>query len=151
RRRKSFDRSKAGVRSRMNDFYVGYFPKAPARLARFVIGIVAGLLALSVAVAVVRVLVQNPFPASRFEYGVVRTYEGFIQHQPYPMLVTNDSFFALVAPGKHGFSAPVEGAVKLTGSLIKRGPNTMLEVSHIESEDRHRAVLIETPLGPVTI
>ena len=135
----------------MSEFYVGYFAKAPSRLARFVGRVVTLLAALTLSLAAICVLAQSPFPGSRFEFGVFRDYEGIAQRQPYPMLRTKDSQFLLVAPGKHGFSLPIEGAVKLTASLIQRGADGMLEVSRVEATAGDVQPLAETTLGPVTI
>src|SRR5688572_15079508 len=94
------------------DFYVGYFPKAPAKLARLLRRTVIALVAGTVGLAVILVVAQSPFAASVFEYGNNRSFEGSIQLDPYPSLlvarpVTNGqpasfSRYLLVAPGKHG-------------------------------------------------
>src|SRR5258708_6500446 len=62
----------------MNDFYVGYLPKAPTALARFVrkVIIVLGLLAVTAALGLV--IGQKPFADSAFEYGQVRGFEGVV-------------------------------------------------------------------------
>ena len=139
----------------MSDFYVGYSSKAPPRLARFVGRIVGLSLVLAVGAALVCVIAQSPFPASRFEYGVFRDFEGVVQRQPFPMLVTKDAEFLLVAPGKHGFSLPAEGPVKLTGSLIERGRDAMLEVTRVQNvngvANGDSTPLPEIPLGQVAI
>ena len=96
----------------MNDFYVGYLPKAPIALARFVrkVVIVLGLLAVT---AAVRSLVgQMPFENSAFEYGTVRSFAGVVVTKPFPILLVarpgdlgqQDKYsrYLLVAPGKHG-------------------------------------------------
>jgi hypothetical protein len=135
----------------MSDFYIGYVTQAPPRLARFIGRGVASLLVLALALAAVFLLAQKSFAPSRFEYGVVRDYEGVVQRRPYPMLVTKDAQFLLAGPGKHGFALPAEGPAKLSASLIERGADQMLEVVHIESMPGDAAALIETALGPLTI
>jgi len=68
----------------------------------------------------------------RFEYGEYRDYAGVIEEWPYPMLVTDNASFLLVAPGKHGLSDTVKSMqgkhVQLKGSLIERTPDRMIEV-----------------------
>src|SRR6266849_6326619 len=114
------------------EFYVGYLPKAPASLAKVVTRIVTGLVLAGLAVGALLIFDQPPFAASKFEYGEYREYSGVIEEWPYPILLTSDSSFLLVAPGKHGLSAVVKGlqgmSIRLKGSLIERGPDRMLEV-----------------------
>ncbi len=126
----------------MNDFYVGYLPKAPTALARFVRKVIVGLALLAIAVASLLVRGQKPFANSVFEYGKVRAFEGTIESQPYPMLRvvrpgqngSQESYsqYLLVAPGKHGADdlvADFEGKpVRLQGQLIYRDGRTMVEI-----------------------
>ena len=96
----------------MNDFYVGYVPKAPVSLARYVRKIIVVLGLLSLTGALVLVVAQMPFANSAFEYGKLRKFEGIIETNPYPTLLVarpgeiaqeeKYSWYLLVAPGKHG-------------------------------------------------
>ncbi len=127
----------------MSDFYVGYLPKAPQTLARFVRRIVVGLGLLAVSVALVLVLGQMPFANSAFEFGKLRTFEGAIETRPYPALLVSRpgeteqeekySRYLLVAPGKHGAEDLVAGLagkrVSLQGQLIYREGGTMVEIA----------------------
>jgi hypothetical protein len=152
----------------MNDFYVGYLPKAPTPLARFVrmIIIVLGLLAATA--ALVLVVGQMPFAASAFEYGKLRRFEGVVVIRPFPTLLVarpgeigqqgKYSRYLLVAPGKHGADdlvAAFDGKqVRLQGQLIYREDGTMVEITPgsiavvgpapMEQEMTHN-------LGPVTL
>jgi hypothetical protein len=131
----------------MNDFYVGYQPKAPQALARFVRRVVIGLGLLAVSVALVLVLGQMPFANSVFEFGKLRSFEGTIENRPYPTLIVarpgeaglgqigqeeKYSRYLLVAPGKHGADdlvADLDGKqVSLQGQLIYREGGTMIEI-----------------------
>jgi hypothetical protein len=127
----------------MNDFYVGYLPKAPTALAGFVrkVIIVLGLLALTA--ALVLVIGQKPFADSAFEYGKVRSFEGVVETRPFPTLLVERpgevgqqekySRYLLVAPGKHGaddLAARFDGKqVRLQGQLIYRDGATMVEIA----------------------
>jgi hypothetical protein len=127
----------------MNDFYVGYLPKAPTALARFVrkVIIVLGLLALTA--ALVLVIGQKPFANSAFEYGKVRSFEGVVETRPFPTLLVERpgevgqqekySRYLLVAPGKHGADDLVTSfdgkQVRLQGQLIYRDGGTMVEIA----------------------
>jgi len=132
----------------MSDFYVGYLPKAPQTIARFVRRIVAGVGLLAVSVALVLVLGQMPFANSAFEFGKPRTFEGIIETGPYPTLLVarpgetgpgqigeeeKYSRYLLVAPGKHGADdlvADLDGKrVSLQGQLIYRDGGTMVELA----------------------
>jgi hypothetical protein len=120
------------------DFYVGYSPKAPAALGRWVARLVTGLLLAGLAVGALLMLGQAPFADSKFEYGIYREYFGVIEEWPYPILRTagvlrtTSSSLLLVAPGKHGLSGAVKGlqgkSIRLKGTLIERGQDRMLEV-----------------------
>jgi hypothetical protein len=127
----------------MNDFYVGYLPKAPKGLARFLRIAVGALGVLAVSVALVLVMKQMRFASSVFEYGKVRSFEGTIAAMPYPSLLVERpgmagqqskySRYLLVAPGKHGADDLVAGfdgkQVRLQGQLIYREGGTMVEIT----------------------
>src|ERR1700757_4796024 len=127
----------------MNDFYVGYLPKAPTALARFVRKVIVALGLLAVTAALVLVVGQMPFANSAFEYGKLRNFEGVVVTQPFPtLLVTRPgqpgqqdkySRYLLVAPGKHGADDLVAGfdgkQVRLQGQLIYREGGTMVEIT----------------------
>ena len=103
----------------MNDFYIGYLPKAPTALAGFVRKVIVGLGLVAVTLALVLVFGQMPFANSAFEYGKVRTFEGIVEARPFPTLLVarpgkiaqQDKYsrYLLVAPGKHGADDLVAG------------------------------------------
>src|SRR5947207_1430913 len=115
-----------------DDFYVGYQPKAPVALARRTRLTVWGLLAVALLLAALLVFGQSPFAKSTFEFGESKNHEGQIVEWPYPMLVTTDTTYLLVNPGKHGASEVVKGLdgkqATLQGTLIERGSQRMLEL-----------------------
>src|ERR1700739_4711060 len=127
----------------MNDFYVGYVPKAPIALARFVRKIVIALGFLAVTVALVLVVGQMPFANAAFEYGKARSFEGVIETQPFPVLLVarpgvagqqeKYSRYLLGAPGKHGADELMAGLngkhVRCQGQLIYREGETMVEIA----------------------
>jgi hypothetical protein len=157
----------------MNDFYVGYVPKAPKALASFVRRIVVGLGLIAAAVALVLVFGQMPFANSVFEFGKVRTFQGIIETRPYPALLVarpgetgpgeteaeeKYSRYLLVAPGKHGADDLVAGLdgkqVSLQGQLIYRVGGTMVELApgSIKMEDASPVTRAVTrDLGAVTL
>lgn len=113
------------------DFYIGYSPRAPDRVARFLCCVSAALIVAAAALALVLSGAQGRFDASRFEFGIEREFSGVLREQPVPMLLTPAPLF-LVAPGKHGFVLPpglADGdAVRIRASLIEHGASRMLEV-----------------------
>jgi len=127
----------------MKDFYIGYLPKAPAELARFVRKVVIVLGLLAATVALVLVTGQMPFAKSWFEYGKTRSFEGVVVTRPFPMLLVarpgdvgrqeRYSRYLVVAPGKHGADDLVAGfdgrQVRLHGQLIYREGGTMVEIT----------------------
>lgn len=122
----------------MNDeFYIGYEPDMPDRLAERIRRIARGLIALALVLPGVLVFTEDRFAPGVFEYGRVRTFSGRIAESPYPALVAEDATNAvrvywLVGPGKHGAEDIVRGRdgrrVQLSGSLIERGGDAMIEV-----------------------
>jgi len=127
----------------MNDFYVGYLPKASTALACFVRKVIVVLGLLAVTVALVLVVGQMPFASSTFEYGKVSSFGGVVVTRPFPMLLVarpgetgqQDKYsrYLLVAPGKRGADDLVAGfdgkQVRLQGQLIYREGGTMVQIA----------------------
>ena len=124
----------------MNEFYIGYLPKAPEGIRRRVRLLVAGIWVAGVAGALLFAAAQHNFADSTFEFGKTKEYRGMIVEEPYPSLVAgaganaeaNEQSFVLVAPGKHGAESLVNGFtgknVRLRGTLIRREEGQMIEV-----------------------
>jgi len=124
------------------EFYVGYLPKAPAGVARHTRKAALAIAIGAVAIAVLLVMGQRRFAESFFEFGNAREFEGVVSEYPVPTLIAQKdgqvgtqpafSYYALVAEGKHGAEAIVEGfdgrRVKLRGTLIHRENTAMIEV-----------------------
>jgi hypothetical protein len=114
------------------EFYIGYQPEAPPRLARTMRRAVAVMLLGSVAIAILLLKGQLPFAASRFEYLHYNQYQGILLEWPYPLLVSGDKSYLLVGEGKHGADHSVSGldgtTVLVTGSLIGNGADRMIEL-----------------------
>lgn len=130
------------ARNTDTEFYVGYLPAAPPRLAAFLRMRVAMLVVAGIAIAVALTVAHGLFGAGQFEYGVVRSFEGILVARPYPLLsvtrpgrlraAETSSAYLLVAPGKFG-AAPLVGEfdgahVQLEGSLVWRDGRTLIEV-----------------------
>ncbi len=125
----------------MNEFYVGYLPKAPSGIARRIRTFVVFLLVFAAIAAIVFTRVQRTFAPSVFEYGKLGTFEGTIETSPYPILIVarpgsaepGASRYLLVAEGKHGADSQVAAFtgknVQLRGTKIYRDNQTMLEVA----------------------
>lgn len=124
------------------EFYVGYGRRAPPGLARFAGFAAALIVAAGAALAALAAARQGPFEPGTFEYGQRRTFRGVVRERPFPVLERGYSGAGsegalpsgsyLVAPGKLGAGSEVEGLdgrrVSLSGSLIHRGPQRMIEV-----------------------
>lgn len=125
----------------MNEFYIGYLPKAPVEIARRIRALVVLLFIFAAVAAMVFAKVQRTFATSVFEYGKVGTFEGTIEATPYPILVVGEpgatgpkaSRYLLVAEGKHGADSQVAAftgkTVQLRGTKIYRDNQTMIEVA----------------------
>ena len=80
---------------------------------------------------------HRTLPPSAFEYGVVRSFDGFVVADPYPSLITprgsGSTRYLLVGPGKSGADEIVRGAVDrraaLEGTLVYRDGQAMIEVA----------------------
>jgi hypothetical protein len=126
----------------MNEFYVGYQPKAPAGIHRRIVAVVLLLMIVAVVAGVAFSRSQRTFAAATFEYGSPRSFEGAVQLDPYPTLLvrrpgrvaSGDSFsrYLLVATGKRGANQELAGydgaSVRLSGQLIYRDNLTMVEI-----------------------
>jgi len=146
------------------EFYVGYLPKASSGIARTVRMTVGFLLLIAVIVAAGFAVVQRTFAPSFFEFGKVRSFEGFLETKPYPTLLVRRpgtangqspySRYLLVATGKHGADSQVAAFagkhIQLRGSLIYRGGQTMVELvtgSIIALPDAEAPIEQTTSLG----
>lgn len=136
------------MKQEQDEFYVGYLPKAPARMAGIVRLTVLLLTALAALTAFLVVREQRDIATALFEFGVAREFEGVIALKPYPMLrvqrpgmVSGEraafSRYLLVAPFKFGADeivAPFDGKkVRLKGSLIYRDNKTMIELAGVDA------------------
>jgi hypothetical protein len=125
-------------RTDLDDFFIGYAPPMPPRLARFVISIVialaCGVLIWAVTVAAGHV----PLEGGTFEFGHPQRVAGTIVERPYPALQIDGAdsrdtpLLLLVAPGKHGADSLVRGLdgrrLSLMGTRALRGGRTTSEV-----------------------
>jgi hypothetical protein len=132
-----------------NEFYVGYFPKAPIKIASATKRVIAILFTVMIGVAAIIALEQKQFSSANFEYGLVTVLDGYLFTKPVPHLqvplgkdISNTELYQtilLVGSGKAGASdfifsqsasdKKMEGVkVRLTGSLIYGHGKTLLQV-----------------------
>jgi hypothetical protein len=120
-----------------DEFYIGYEPDMPSRLAERIRRVARGLVALALVMPAVLVFTEDRFAPGVFEYGRAQTFSGRIVESPYPSLVADgvtgaSPTYWLVGPGKHGADEVVRGRdgqrVQLSGSLIERDGDAMIEV-----------------------
>jgi len=127
------------MKSDDGEFFIGYAPPMPRRLARFIKRVVAGLACGVFAWAVAVAAGHVPLEGGTFEFGHPQLFSGTIVERPYPSLRLDESDrnttarqLLLVAPGKHGADALVSGFegrhVTLSGTRVRRGTETMIEV-----------------------
>ncbi len=144
-----------------DEFYIGYQPQMPPRMARQVLRVAAAVLGLAVLVPVVLVVAQGRFASAVFEFGRTRALEGRVVTSPYPALTATDDrgaarVYWLVASGKHGAAgllAGLDGAqVRVTGTLIQRDDDAMLQVEPGGVERAGGSVERDSivPTGPMT-
>ncbi|MDN5215281.1 hypothetical protein QQ020_24595 [Fulvivirgaceae bacterium BMA12] len=70
-----------------NDFYVGYLPKAPRSMSKWLKAVIAGLLLLPGFVALMVAGNQHRFAATNFEYGQLTELTGVVSLEPVPRLI----------------------------------------------------------------
>lgn len=152
------------------EFYIGYEPQAPPRLARFLRRVVLTLILTGLGLAAVLAVSQKPFDPGEFEYGVVREFSGLLLESPVPTLLALEPLagkdppagftrFLLVAPGKFGAAHLVDGmdgsTVELRGTLIHRGRQAMIEVIpqsvHPSSTETETLPTVDSVLGEHTL
>jgi hypothetical protein len=145
------------------EFYIGYAPRPPRRIARTIIRAVVGLNVVAATVALVLVFAQRPFARSTFEFQQYRDFMGDVELKPYPALLVGRpggkeySRYLLVAPGKHGAEAEVRSlagkAVHLRGSLIYRDGQTMVELvpGSVHGVKQEPAAVSFATVGEVTL
>ena len=120
------------------EFFIGYAPPMPPRLARFVTRTIIGIACAILLWAVTLAAGHVPLEGGTFEFGHPKSFSGTIVERPYPGLRLDgvdsnvEPWPLLVAPGKHGADTLVSGLegrhVTLTGTRIQRGSQTMIEV-----------------------
>jgi hypothetical protein len=121
-----------------DEFFIGYAPPMPPRLARFVARTVVGLACGAVTWAATLAAGHVPLDGGTFEFGHPQRFTGTVIERPYPALRpdgvpgTDARWLLLVAPGKHGADAIVNGLdrrlVTMMGTPIRRGAQTMIEI-----------------------
>ena len=124
------------------EFYIGYLPHSPPRLAARTRAVALLGLALAGGLGAAASASFERQPLARFEYGHTRSLRGTLSEFPYPALLvarpgteageSSESRYHLVALGKHGASEAVRGKdgqrVECAGTLIFRDGQTMLEL-----------------------
>jgi hypothetical protein len=119
-----------------DEFYIGYEPGMPTAMRRMVLIAVGSAATAALVAAVLFVSLQHTLAEARFEFGRVRSFAGYLQLSPAPVLLVPDGNDAnphwLVGPGKFGAAAAIGGAaagwVRLDGTLIERESWRMIEV-----------------------
>lgn len=115
-------------------FYIGYLPKAPPPLARFVGRMVAAISGAAMGVALVSAAVLPYFGTGAFDFGRPQTFVGSIRCElAAPRLAVRDADYLLVGYGKNGVPLEICGAsnteVTLRGTLIQRDGRRAIEVT----------------------
>lgn len=126
----------------MNDeFYIGYAGKTPPQLKRFLR--VSILLVFTVTSLLAGTLgyIQANMDRGSFDFGNLKSYEGYLYSEPLPFLWTEKKTYLLVSDGKFGaktwaqqwLGSSHSKKVRLKGTLIERAPLAMLEIDRSKS------------------
>jgi hypothetical protein len=126
-----------------DEFYIGYEPTMPDRMAVRVRAAAGALIVLAAVVPAVLLFAQRRSAAATFEFGRTRTFVGTVVEYPYPALLVRDAthnspaVYWLVGAGKRGASEIVNGhdgrMVRVSGTLIERDEDRMIEVASKEA------------------
>jgi hypothetical protein len=124
-----------------DEFYIGYEPSLPPRMARRVRAAVLAASAAILAVAVLLTAMQRPLAEATFEYGHRNLWKGLLVRTPAPAILVptrgGHVRYWLVGRGKHGADEPLravgDGWVEVVGTLIAREPWRMIEVAAVWS------------------
>jgi hypothetical protein len=121
-----------------DEFFIGYAPPMPPRLARFVARTVGVLACGALTWAVTLAAGHVPLDGGTFEFGHPQRFTGTVFEHPYPALRPDDvpgtdaGWLLLVGPGKHGAESIVRGLdrrlVSMMGTRIRRGAQAMIEI-----------------------
>ncbi len=129
-----------------DDFYIGYLPKAPARLARFTRMTVVVVAGVALAGGAALAVALPYFGAGVFEFGMPREFKGTLRCAAAPVLATPEADYLLVGGGKTRVAPEICGAsgndVTLRGTLIRRDGRQLLEVTDAPKKG--------SPAGPET-
>jgi hypothetical protein len=144
-----------------DEFYIGYEPEMPRGLALRIRLTAIAMLVVGAVVSGVLVIAQSRFANGTFEYDRVRMFEGRLIEYPYPALLVSGAMAAptmywLVGLGKHGASEMAAGRdgrlVRISGSLIERDGDRMIEVRSIDVDSQAARPLEPLrSLGPVSV
>lgn len=143
------------------DFFVGYLAM-PAGLTRYYKGLAVVLVLIAAGFAYWTSSSQQAAGEGQWLLSEEKTYQGYLSHQPYPVLHTTgdkSESIILMSQGKHSSALLTQAfdgqEVKLTGFPIERGGWKLLEVRNMDDvevvdADSNYASKSE-PLGEVTL
>lgn len=118
-----------------DDFYVGYVPKSPPRLARHTLVVVVVHLVLSMAAATLIVTSMRDPGRAEWDDATPKTFDGVLRKDPYPLLLDPAGHTVLIVDfGKHGAQHRLAGLAEgqhltLRGYPLLRDGRTMVELS----------------------
>ena len=157
----------------MDDFYIGYLPKAPDNLKGWLIKVIAGLFLVGLLLLMTFLFNYETSPNSTFEYGIYKELTGQIYSDPVPVIrVSSENSsknIVLVNFGKVGVSGILgqledslsgnleDYDVTLRGSLIYYDGITLFELSDDENSvidvkaSTKKTVRSNIDLGKVTL
>lgn len=121
-----------------DEFFIGYAPPMPPRLARFVKRVVMAIGLAVLTWAGTLAAGHVALAGGTFEFGQPRSFSGTILESPYPAVQLDGEIPGsgpvplLVAPGKHGADSLVRGLnarhVTFMGTRIERNGHLMIEI-----------------------
>ena len=118
----------------MNDFYVGYLPKAPTALAAFVRRVIVVLGLVVVTMALILVVAQKRFANSTFEYGKLRSFEGVVVTQKVAVSLAAIAACLLTAGAAIAGPAPISVPEPMSLTLFAGGIGALAVVRYLRKK-----------------
>jgi len=137
-----------------DEFYIGYDPPMPPRIAARVTRVVAAVIAASAVVAMAALAAHRRLAPAAFDFGRPQPLVGDLRRTPYPELAGEGPPALLVGRGKRAADAELEGIpdgpVTLAGTRIERDGHRMFEVvpGSIRALTASKSGTKSVPVGP---
>ncbi|MGE0363118.1 MAG: hypothetical protein AB7H93_07790 [Vicinamibacterales bacterium] len=137
-----------------DEFYIGYDPPMPPRIAARVTQVAAAVIVASAVAAMTALAAHRRLAPAAFDFGRPQPLHGVLQRTPYPELKVDGRRSLLVGFGKQGAESDLagipDGPVTLAGTRIERDGHRMFEVvpGSVRALTASKSGTKSVPVGP---